>query len=296
MNRWMALLTLILSWGGMAEVVQAQFVDDPRADLASRRDRGNLRIKPFFWGPQIDGRLRVTNSGDNPTNVSMEQQLGLGSPDHIERFEDVINRHMGFEVQLNSKKFTLAFSYFQSEYEGFTTLDGPFNYDGTDFSPGIDLKTEVEYQGIDGMIQFDIVSKKPVFVSFIVGGKFIHMEVDFTSTSVSERDRTDIVTPYVGLAIEIDLGKYVTVYGRAVGMTFSWSRNTLDIDRYEFFQWQVGIMVNPAPLLSFGVEYRQLYGRFRGSKSDESVEFRLRLGGTNDHLERGLSFFVMLKF
>jgi len=201
-------------------------------------------VRGYYWFPSINGEAKVTEAGLEGTKFDIKDDLDMSDEYYpiVEAFVGIGDHH-------------LSASYFQTKYEGDTTLTRTINFNGEVFNVGDRVESELSYRMIDAKYRWDLIDLE----NFLAGGslgpmvqlKYIDGKVRLKTTALDVEETFSVPIPMVGFHLHVGLlADIIEFRVQAAGMGYSGN---------SIIDGLADISYTPFPFLDIHAGYRGIW-------------------------------------
>ncbi len=182
-------------------------------------------VRGEYWFPDLSATAQSVIGGVPETKFDLKDDLGM----------DDENFASG-EAFLRFGRVHLRVGYTEISYDGNKTLARDIEFNGQTYPVNDNVISSLDVKMLDAEAQIDILRPDLVAASFYVGligkVKYVDVEVELSSTAMTEKEDFQIPVPMVGLAAGAGfLNDLLRVDARATGMAYS-GNHLYEIDAF----------------------------------------------------------------
>jgi len=172
-------------------------------------------VRGTYWFPDLSATAQTFFAGVPETKFDLKDDLGV----------DDENFPSG-EAFLRFGRLHFRIGYTQISYDGSETLTQDIEFNGQIFPVSANVISSFDLNMLDAEVQVDILRPGFVAASFYLGligkVKYIDLDLELTSTSLTEKEDFQIPVPMVGLAAGVGfLNDLLRVDARVTGIAYS---------------------------------------------------------------------------
>lgn len=157
-----------------------------------------LGVRGYYWLPELDGEVKVDESGITGTTIDFENDLGMDDEEYpiVEAFVGLGDHH-------------ISVSAMQVDYSGSKTLSRDITFEGETFTATTAVASSLKYDMIDAEYQYDIIDLENILAGFSIGVigkvKWVDGEVEIKSASEAAKETFTAPIPMVGAGVHVGL-------------------------------------------------------------------------------------------
>jgi hypothetical protein len=154
--------------------------------------------------------------------------VSVGQATHPQSDDFGLSRYEpAFDIRVKGRAgplWSFEVEYFIARYSGLGTMQEDLDYDGHHFATGTPVKLRQQDEFLTVQAQYDFVSREHFRMGLPFGvGWFSQLNyLEDRSTGDYTRDRIDLVTPFLGLAVDVPIGRGFGLDGRMRFFAFGW--------------------------------------------------------------------------
>ncbi|NNG47186.1 MAG: hypothetical protein HKM86_08770 [Deltaproteobacteria bacterium] len=172
-------------------------------------------VRGTYWFPDLSASAQSIFAGMPETKFDLKDDLGV----------DDENFPSG-EAFLRFGRLHFRIGYTQISYDGSKTLTQDIEFNGKIFPVSDNVISSFDLNMLDAEVQVDILRPDFVAASFYLGligkVKYIDLDLELTSTTLTEKDDFKVPVPMVGLTAGAGfLNDFLRVDARVTGMAYS---------------------------------------------------------------------------
>ncbi len=172
-------------------------------------------VRGTYWFPDLSASAQSIFAGMPETKFDLKDDLGV----------DDENFPSG-EAFLRFGRLHFRIGYTQISYDGSETLTQDIEFNGQIFPVSDNVISSFDLNMLDAEVQVDILRPDFVAASFYLGligkVKYIDLDLELTSTTLTEKEDFQVPVPMVGLAAGAGfLNDFLRVDARVTGMAYS---------------------------------------------------------------------------
>jgi len=169
----------------------------------------------MYWFPDLSATAQTITSGVSETKIDLKDDLGV---------ED--ENFPSGEAFLRLGRLHFRVGYTKISYDGSSTLTRDIEFNGQVFPVSDNVTTSLDVKMLDAEVQVDVLRPDLVATSFylgLIGGvKYVDVDLEISSTVLTENEEFKIPVPMVGLAAGAGfLNDLLRVDARVKGMGYS---------------------------------------------------------------------------
>lgn len=172
-------------------------------------------VRGTYWFPDLSATAQSVFAGMPETKFDLKDDLGVGD----ENFPSG-------EAFLRFGRLHFRVGYTQISYDGSETLTRDIEFNGQIFPVSDNVISSFDVDMLDAEVQVDILRPDFVATSFYLGligkVKYIDLDLELTSTAMTEKEDFQVPVPMVGLAAGAGfLNDFLRIDARVTGMAYS---------------------------------------------------------------------------
>ena len=155
-----------------------------------------LGVRGYYWLPELDGEVKVDESGITGTTIDFGDDLGMDDEEYpiVEAFVGLGDHH-------------ISVSAMQVDYSGSKTLSTNIIFKGETFTT--DVASSLKYDMIDAEYQYDLIDLENILAGFSIGVigkvKWVDGEVEIKSAIETAKETFTAPIPMVGAGVHVGL-------------------------------------------------------------------------------------------
>ncbi|MGW8285919.1 MAG: hypothetical protein ACWGPR_09390 [Candidatus Deferrimicrobiaceae bacterium] len=172
-------------------------------------------VRGYYWFPDLSATAQTNTDGVPETEFNLKDDLGM---------ED--KNFPSGEVFLRFGRLHFRVGYTKISYDGSATLTQDIEYNGQIFPVGDNVISSLDVKMLDAEVQVDILQPDFVAANFYLGligkVKYVDLDLELSSTALTEKEDFQIPVPMVGLAMGAGfLKNFLRFDARVSGMAYS---------------------------------------------------------------------------
>ncbi|TFG57802.1 MAG: hypothetical protein E4H29_06535 [Deltaproteobacteria bacterium] len=172
-------------------------------------------VRGTYWFPDLSATAQSTFGGVPETEFDLKDDLGMDDENFLSG-----------EAFLRFGRVHFRVGYTKISYDGSETLTRDIEFNGQIFPVNDNVISSLDVKMLDAEVQVDILRPDFVAASFYLGligkVKFIDLDMELTSTTLTEKEDFQGAVPMVGLAAGAGfLNDLLRVDARVTGMAYS---------------------------------------------------------------------------
>ncbi len=172
-------------------------------------------VRGTYWFPDLSATAQSTFGGVPETEFNLKDDLGMDDENFLSG-----------EAFLRFGRVHFRVGYTKISYDGSETLTRDIEFNGQIFPVNDNVISSLDVKMLDAEVQVDILRPDFVAASFYLGligkVKFIDLDMELTSTTLTEKEDFQGAVPMVGLAAGAGfLNDLLRVDARVTGMAYS---------------------------------------------------------------------------
>lgn len=200
-----------------------------------------IGARGYYWFPDFSADLRVDKDSVVGTNISAEDDLGIGDESYpsVKVFGGIGKHHV-------------SLMYTKADYSGEKTLSREIKFMGETYSASTFVESDLDFTMIDLEYQYDLLDLENILAGFSLGVigkiKYIDGEVRLKSSSFDKSESFKAPIPMIGIGAHIGiLADILEARAKVTGSGYSGSK---------FYEGMAEISVTPFPFLDVHGGYR----------------------------------------
>jgi outer membrane protein len=172
-------------------------------------------VRGMYWFPDLSATAQTISGGVSETKFDLKDDLGVDDENFLSG-----------EAFLRFGRLHFRVGYTKISYDGSTTLTRDIEYNGQVFPVNDNVSSSFDVKMLDAEVQVDILRPDFVAANFYLGligkVKYVDLDLELTSTTMTEKQDFQVPVPMVGLAAGAGfLNDLLRVDARATGMAYS---------------------------------------------------------------------------
>jgi outer membrane protein len=172
-------------------------------------------VRGMYWFPDLSATAQTTSGSVPETKFDLKDDLGVDDENFLSG-----------EAFLRFGRVHFRVGYTKISYDGSETLTRDIEFNGQIFPVNDNVISSLDVKMLDAEVQVDILRPDFVAASFYLGligkVKFIDLDMELTSTTLTEKEDFQGAVPMVGLAAGAGfLNDLLRVDARVTGMAYS---------------------------------------------------------------------------
>ena len=200
-----------------------------------------IGARGYYWFPDFSADLRVDKDSVIGTNISAEDDLGIGDESYpsVEVFGGIGKHHV-------------SLMYTKADYSGEKNLPREITFMGETYSASTFVESDLDFTMIDLEYQYDLLDLENILAGFSLGVigkiKYIDGEVRLKSSSLGESESFRAPIPMIGIGAHIGiLADILEARAKVTGIGYSGSKS---------YEGMAEISATPFPFLDVHGGYR----------------------------------------
>ena len=180
--------------------------------LDAAAQEGTIAAKVRRWMAEINGDIRVDDSGIDGTSIDVDSTLGL---DEEEDFDEL---HATLGLPIIGR---FNFQYLRGGYEGTNTLSNNITFAGTTFTASTQVDAKVDFESYTLLWQFGAPVPGDIGAGAIAGLKYLVIDAEVSdSFGNSEEAHVDAPIPVIGAYLRTNLMKFLSLEVQVHGIKY----------------------------------------------------------------------------
>lgn len=226
----------------------------------AQEKRPRIGFEPFYWQSKLEGDITISEANIPGTKIDFRDELNL------EETKGIPEGELWLRVRKRSK---FSLSYFEVEHKGQESITQSFTYKGETYIVGLDVSSRLKTQVATLAYQFNFLQGKGGELGFLLGAKYLAFETELEAPGIAKEEaRIESLLPVVGLASQLNFGKYVSWDTKVSGI----GGNYADVSASLVDGWS-RLMVHFGKHWGVGAGYR--YFSLNGEDKDNEANFTL---------------------
>ena len=172
-------------------------------------------VRGIYWFPDLSATAQTISGGVSETKFDLKDDLGVDNENFLSG-----------EAFLRFGRLHFRVGYTKISYDGSATLTRDIEYNGQVFPVNDNVSSSFDVKMLDAEVQVDILRPDFVANNFYLGligkVKYVDLDLELTSTTMTEKQDFQVPVPMVGLAAGAGfLNDLLRVDARATGMAYS---------------------------------------------------------------------------
>ncbi|MGB3096430.1 MAG: hypothetical protein WBB46_06855 [Candidatus Deferrimicrobiaceae bacterium] len=172
-------------------------------------------VRGMYWFPDLSATAQTISGGVSETKFDLKDDLGVDDENFLSG-----------EAFLRFGRVHFRVGYTKISYDGSATLTQDIEYNGQIFPVNDNVISSFDVKMLDAEVQVDILRPDFVAASFYLGligkVKYVDLDLELTSTTLTEKQDFQGPVPMVGLAAGAGfLNDLLRVDARVTGMAYS---------------------------------------------------------------------------
>ena len=172
-------------------------------------------VRGMYWFPDLSATAQTISGGVSETKFDLKDDLGVDDENFLSG-----------EAFLRFGRVHFRVSYTKISYDGSATLTRDIEYNGQIFPVNDNVSSSFDVKMLDAEVQVDILRPDFVAANFYLGligkVKYVDLDLELTSTTLTEKQDFQGPVPMVGLAAGAGfLNDLLRVDARVTGMAYS---------------------------------------------------------------------------
>ena len=172
-------------------------------------------VRGTYWFPDLSATAQTITAGVAETKFDLKDDLGMDDEDFPSG-----------EAFLRFGRLHFRIGYTKISYDGSNTLSRDIEFNGQIFPVNDNVISSFDLNMLDAEVQVDILRPDFVAASFYLGligkVKYVDVDLELTSTTLTEKEDFQGAVPMVGLAAGAGfLNDLLRVDARVTGMAYS---------------------------------------------------------------------------
>jgi len=172
-------------------------------------------VRGMYWFPDLSATAQTIIAGMPETKINLKDDLGM----------DDENFPSG-EAFLRFGRVHFRIGYIRISYDGSETLSQEIEFNGQIFPANDNVISSLDLKMLDAEVQVDILRPDFVTANFYLGligkVKYVDLDLELSSTALTEKEDFQIPVPMVGLAMGAGfLNDSLRFDARVSGMAYS---------------------------------------------------------------------------
>jgi outer membrane protein len=172
-------------------------------------------VRGTYWFPDLSATAQSTFGGVPETEFNLKDDLGMDDENFLSG-----------EAFLRFGRVHFRVGYTKISYDGSATLSQDIEFNGQIFPVNDNVISSLDVKMLDAEVQVDILRPDFVAASFYLGligkVKYVDLDLELTSTTLTEKQDFQGPVPMVGLAAGAGfLNDLLRVDARVTGMAYS---------------------------------------------------------------------------
>jgi len=226
----------------------------------AQEKRPRFGLEPFYWQSKLEGDITISEQNIPGTKIDFKDELNL------EETKGIPEGELWLRVRKRSK---FSLSYFEVEHKGQESITQAFTYKGETYTAGLDVSSMLKTQVATFAYQFNFLQGKGGELGFLLGVKYLAFESELEAPGIAKQEGgIGGPLPVVGLASQLNFGKYVSWDTKASGIGGKYA----DVQASLVDGWS-RLMVHFGKHWGVGAGYRHF--SFNGEDKDNEANFTL---------------------